>query len=141
MYEVVRPASSRSPLDAGQNGSDVICRTPAVLEDIQAELARGVDIWMEHLADELDRGGLVGILLLEVHDQPKGAVLEWCVDGSDNDGVPVARSVTNNIRREWLRSESHHVMTLSGTGEAETPAGGSVCMRCRHSRQQSRRLP
>lgn len=24
-----------------------------------------------------------------------------------------------------------HVMTLSGTGDAETPAGGSVCMRCR----------
>jgi hypothetical protein len=25
---------------------------------------------------------------------------------------------------------SDQVMTLSGTGEAETPAGGSVCMRC-----------
>lgn len=26
---------------------------------------------------------------------------------------------------------SYQVMTLSATGEAETPAGGSVCMRCR----------
>jgi len=24
----------------------------------------------------------------------------------------------------------YHVITLSGTGEADTPAGGSVCMRC-----------
>ncbi len=25
---------------------------------------------------------------------------------------------------------AHQVMTLSGMGDAETPAGGSVCMRC-----------
>ena len=25
--------------------------------------------------------------------------------------------------------ETYQVMTLSGTGDAETPAGGSVCMR------------
>lgn len=28
-----------------------------------------------------------------------------------------------------LGRTTHQVMTLSGTGEAETPAGGSVCMR------------
>lgn len=26
----------------------------------------------------------------------------------------------------------YHVITLSATGDAETPAGGSVCMRCEH---------
>jgi hypothetical protein len=28
------------------------------------------------------------------------------------------------------KGESYQVMTLSAMGEAETPAGGSVCMRC-----------
>ncbi|KAL2005566.1 hypothetical protein VTN00DRAFT_10059 [Thermoascus crustaceus] len=36
---------------------------------------------------------------------------------------------TENIR-DRDRRRTHHVMTLSATGEAETPAGGSVCMRC-----------
>lgn len=30
---------------------------------------------------------------------------------------------------------TYQVMTLSGTGDAETPAGGSVCMRCCGNRQ------
>lgn len=29
---------------------------------------------------------------------------------------------------------AYQVMTLSATGEAETPEGGSVCMRCRHEK-------
>lgn len=28
-----------------------------------------------------------------------------------------------------VKGFTHQVITLSGTGEAETPAGGSVCMR------------
>jgi len=31
---------------------------------------------------------------------------------------------------EFKLELSYHVMTLSATGDAETPAGGSVCMRC-----------
>jgi len=30
---------------------------------------------------------------------------------------------------EQVREGSYQVMTLSGTGDADTPAGGSVCMR------------
>lgn len=33
-------------------------------------------------------------------------------------------------RRPCIGQDTNHVMTLSGIGEAETPAGGSVCMRC-----------
>jgi hypothetical protein len=43
---------------------------------------------VEHLRDELDAGRLVGVLLLEVHDEAEGAVLEGCVGGTDDYGVP-----------------------------------------------------
>lgn len=44
-------------LDGGEDGSDVVGRAPAVLENVEAELAVGVDVGMEHLRDELDRRG------------------------------------------------------------------------------------
>ena len=80
---------------------------------------------MEHLADELDARRLIGVLLFKLHHQTKGAVLERSVGRSDNDGVPaiLAQSVRQSPQI------SYHVITLSATGEAETPAGGSVCIR------------
>lgn len=56
------------PLNTRQDRRNIIRRTPPVLQDIQAQLPSGVDIGMEHLADELDRGWLVWVLLLELHD-------------------------------------------------------------------------
>lgn len=44
---------------------------------------------MEHLRDEFDAGGFVGVLLFEVHHQTESAIFEWCVDGADDHGVPV----------------------------------------------------
>lgn len=43
---------------------------------------------MKHLADELDSGRFVGVLLLEVHDEAKRAILEGRVGWADDDGVP-----------------------------------------------------
>jgi hypothetical protein len=43
---------------------------------------------MEHLADELHSRWLVGILLLEMHDEPKSPILEWGIGGPDYDGIP-----------------------------------------------------
>ena len=43
---------------------------------------------MKHCADEFDAGWLVGILLLELHDESKGAVFEWGVGWADDDSVP-----------------------------------------------------
>ena len=56
------------PLDACQDRSHIICRTPPVLQDIQAQFAGAVDIRMKHLADEFDPWWFVWILLFEVHD-------------------------------------------------------------------------
>jgi hypothetical protein len=43
---------------------------------------------MEHLADEFDARGFVGILFFEVHDETESTVLEWGVGGTDDDGIP-----------------------------------------------------
>ena len=79
-----------APLNAGQDRGDVICRTPSVLQNVQAELPGGVDVWVEHLADEFDGGRLIRILLFELHHQPECSILEGGVAGSDDYRVPAA---------------------------------------------------
>jgi len=91
---------------------------------------------MKHLADELDSGRLVRIRLFKVHHEAKGAILEGSVCGSNDDGVPIAL-VSHDFHLRRTRG-SYQVMTLSATGEAETPAGGSVCIRLK-SRMSRRR--
>lgn len=87
---------------------------------------------MEHLADELDQRGFVGVLLLELHDESEGAVLKRRVRGAYNDSVPMSSSVPHStyptVSSRW---QAYHCITLSATGDADTPAGGSVCIRWR----------
>lgn len=140
-YFVRFPAYSRAylclfhlPLDARKHRGNIVGWAPPILEDVQTQLAGGVDVGVKHGADELDRWWLVGILLLEVHHEPECAIFEGGIGGADDNGVPARGDVVLAIRQEiaswehWGRP--YHVMTLSGTGDAETPAGGSVCMRC-----------
>lgn len=117
------------PLNTGQDGRHVIGWTPAVLQNVETQLPCAIYIGMEHLTDELDTGRLVGILFLEMHDQTECAIFEGSISGADNDGIPDIQSV------EWTEqpattNRAYQVITLSATGDAETPAGGSVCMRC-----------
>lgn len=85
---------------------------------------------MEHLTDELDLRRLVGVLLLELHDKSESPILERGIGRSNNNGVPVESNKYSSRIDQIPIKEAYQVMTLSGTGEAETPAGGSVCMRC-----------
>ena len=97
----------------------------------KTQLAGAVDIRVEHGGDEFDAGGLVGVLLFEVHDEAEGAVFEGGVGGADYDCVPGEGSVSGVCEvcpSEW-RGLWYQVMTLSAIGLALTPAGGSVCMR------------
>ena len=48
-------------LDRREDRGDIIRRRPAVLEDVKAELAVCVNVWMEHARKEFDGGGLVGV--------------------------------------------------------------------------------
>ena len=77
------------PLYRRQDGGHIIRGAPAVLQYIQTQLAGAVNIWMKHLANELDARRLVGVLLFEVHDEAEGAVFEGRVRGADDDGVPI----------------------------------------------------
>ena len=83
-----RMTCDNAPLNAGQDGRHIICRTPPILQDIKTELSCPINIWVEHLADELDAWGLVGVLFFKMHDQPKCSILERCICWSDDDGVP-----------------------------------------------------
>ena len=69
----------------------------------EAELAGCVDVGVKHLADKLDGGRLVRVLLLEVHHEPKGAILERRVGGPNDDGVPSddLMSVSRGELRWW----------------------------------------
>lgn len=76
------------PLNTGQNGCHVVSGAPAILQNVKAELARPVDVGMEHLADELDTRGLVGVLLFEVHHEAESAILKGGVRWADNHSIP-----------------------------------------------------
>ena len=77
-----------APLDTGQYGSHIVRRTPPILQNIQAKFPRSVDIWVEHLANELDTWRFVWILFFKMHDQTKRSIFEGCICRSDNDSVP-----------------------------------------------------
>lgn len=115
------------PLDTSEDRRHVICWAPTVLQDVQAKLAGAVHIGVKHLADEFDAGRFVGVLFLEVHDEAECAVLKGSIGGSNDHGIPAAPS---QRRYAGDDSEAYQVMTLSATGDADTPAGGSVCIRC-----------
>lgn len=77
------------PLNTGQYGSNIVCRTPPVLQYIQAKFARIVYVWVKHLTDELDPRRLIRVLLLKMHHKSKSAVFKRCVRRPDDDGVPM----------------------------------------------------
>lgn len=115
----------KQTLYARQDCSNVVGGTPAVLQDIQAQLPGGVDVRVKHLRDELDAGRLVGILLLKVHHQAEGSVLERSIGRSDDDGVPSHNIVANRGRadtggRIGLHAlEVTHQATASGSRHNE----------------------
>ena len=79
------------PLNTRQDSCHIVCWRPPVLQDIQTQLSRRINIWMKHLTDELDCRWLVRVLFLKVHNESEGSVLEGSVGWSDNDSVPVKR--------------------------------------------------
>lgn len=99
------------PLNTGQYGSDIVCRTPPILQYIQAQFARVVYVWMKHLTDELDPGRLIRVLLLKMHDQSKSAVFKRRVRRPDDDGVPRTYTQTRSIRKPSILSN------LKGAGQ------------------------
>jgi hypothetical protein len=77
------------PLYRRQDSSNIVRRTPAILQDIQTQLAGAVDVGVEHLRDEFHPRRFVGVLFFEVHDEAEGTVFERCVCWADYYSVPI----------------------------------------------------
>lgn len=116
------------PLDTGENCRHIVGGTPPVLQNIKTELAGSIHVGVEHLANEFDSRGFVRILFLKIHHQAKGSIFKRSIGWTDDNGIP-DRDINRGDSRQ-RQSSTYQVITLSATGEAETPAGGSVCMRC-----------
>lgn len=117
------------PLNTGQDGRHVISWAPTILQNIEAKLACSIYVRVKHLTYKLDTGWLIRILLLEVHHQTECAIFEGSIGGTNNDGIP-ANFVVSPLQIHYKNGGlSNQVITLSATGDAETPAGGSVCIR------------
>lgn len=80
---------------------------------------------MEHLANELDSGWLVWILLFEVHNKSKGAVFKWCVCWSDDDGIPVAHLSAPSRKRPGREHLPSHDIVGDGRGG---DSSGRICL-------------
>lgn len=121
-----------SPLDAGQDGGDVVRRAPSVLEDVETDLAGGIDVRMEHLGDELDTWRFTRVRFFELQHQFERAVLVGSVGRADDDGVPgelsVLTKVAVNIYKGCiviLESQqrrgnvpAHHIVLNRGRGDS-----------------------
>lgn len=121
--------SGSKPLNTGQDGRHVIGWAPTILQNVEAKLACSIYVRVKHLADKLDTRWLIRILFLEVHHQTECAIFEGSIGGTNDDGIP-ASLVRQPIANRDIRTKiPYQVITLSATGDAETPAGGSVCIR------------
>lgn len=63
-------------LDTRQDGSDVVRRTPSVLQNVEAQLAVRIHVRVEHAREKLHGGGFVRVALVERQQQLERAVLE-----------------------------------------------------------------
>ena len=66
-------------LNARQDRGDIVCRAPSVLQDVKAELAVVVHVWVEHARQELDSWWFGRIALIEGEEELERAVFERCV--------------------------------------------------------------
>jgi hypothetical protein len=81
------------PLNACQDGCNIVRGRPSILQDIQAQLPSSVYIGMEHLADELDTRRLVGVGFFEVHYEAERSIFKRRIGGAYYDRVPNHLSV------------------------------------------------
>lgn len=100
-------------LNARQHGGDVVCGTPAILKDVKAEFARGIDIGMEHLTNKLDGGRLIRILLLEMHHEAKSSIFERSVRGSYYYGIPCHDIIRDRRGGDTSRGVGLHALEIT----------------------------
>ena len=63
-------------LDRRQDRGDVVRGGPPILEDVEAEFAVGVYVWVEHAREEFHRGGFVGVGFVEGEHELERAIFK-----------------------------------------------------------------
>lgn len=66
-------------MNGGEDGRNVIDGAPVALQDIEANAAVVVDIWMEQLGHKLDDRGFVGIVFRKNKREFESAAFPWSV--------------------------------------------------------------
>ena len=86
---VVRVGVREQRRDGEQHLADGEGGRPLVLEDVQADASVGVDVGVVDLRDELELGGLEGVVRGEVDVQEEDAARVGGVVGAHDRGLPV----------------------------------------------------
>ena len=116
-------------MDGGQDRGDIVGGRPSVLEDIETELAVGIDVWVKHSAKEFDGGRFVGVGFVEGEDELEGAVFEWCFCCTRAFKIRVRQFMKRSTDIPGPKITAFHSMMLSGHGLPEMPPGGSLARR------------
>ena len=111
----------KETLDTGQDGSHIVRGAPPILQDVQAEFTRAVDVWVEHLADELDARRLVRVCFFEVHDQFEGSIFEGRISRTNDDCIPGHHIVGNRGGRDTSGGIGLHTLEVA---HQSTTCGG-----------------
>lgn len=90
---IIRVCVRQKTQNAQQHLRDRECRAPLVLEDVQTDAARRVDIRMEDLGLEGHDRRLEGIVTRKADAQVEDAALEGRVRGAEDHGLPVEEVV------------------------------------------------
>ena len=73
-------------LHTRQDGRNIICRTPTVLQYIQTQLAVMINVRMEHFGYEADGRWFVGVCVGKCESEAEGAIFEGRVGCDDGIG-------------------------------------------------------
>lgn len=69
-------------LHTRQDRSDIISRTPSILQDIQTEFSVRVDVWMKHVRDKAYSGRSGGVRVGECEGKAERSIFERCLGWS-----------------------------------------------------------
>lgn len=92
---------TNAPLNTRQDRGDIVCRTPPILQNVQAQLPRRIHIRMKHLRYELDSWRFVRIRFFELHYQSERAVFKGSVGGSHYNSIPAENLMISFYLQLW----------------------------------------
>ena len=96
-------------LDGRQDRGHVVRRGPPVLEDVETELAVGVDVGVEHAGEEFDGGRFVRVGFVKGEDEFEGAVFKGRVGWEWRDvGSTGTRSRRGGLAWAKYHGVPHH---------------------------------